>query len=474
MIETSQTEAGFMTTDPGLMSATALADHYRRHLLSPVEVTEAVLARIARLDTQTNAICHVDAESALAAARASEARYRAGTWLSPVDGVPATVKDLLLTIGWPTLRGSKAVDPGQAWIEDAPTVARLREAGAVLVAKTTTPEFGWKAVTDCALTGITRNPWDLQRTSGGSSGGAAVAAALGFGALNLGTDGGGSIRIPAAFTGVFGLKPSYGRVPAYPASPFAAVAHVGPITRTVTDAARMLNILARPDARDGLALPYDGRDWTIGLDDGIAGWRIGFARTINDEAVEPSVAAAVDAAALRFEDLGAHVDPLVLSLPGIGHTFGVHWQSGAAALLEGFTPEQRALIDPGLQAMAETGGKIRAADYVAAARARDGYALAVNQLFERYDLIVTPTVPIAAFEAGRNTPASGPYANWQGWTPFSYPFNLSRHPAASIPCGFAHGLPVGLQLVGPSHRDDKVLRAARAFESLMPIALPTL
>lgn len=463
-----------MTSDPGLMSATALAEQYRKGLISPVEATEAVLARIARLDTQTNAVCHLDPERALESARAAEARYRQGSWLSPVDGVPATVKDLLLTRSWPTLRGSTAVVRDQAWDEDAPTVARLREAGAVLIGKTTTPEFGWKAVTDGGLTGVTRNPWDLQRTCGGSSGGAAVAAALGFGALHLGTDGGGSIRVPASFTGVFGLKPSYGRVPAYPASPFAAVAHVGPITRTVTDAAQMLNILARPDIRDGLALPYEGRDWTIGLNDGVAGWRIGFGRTINDEAVEPGVVAAVEAAVARFEELGAHIEPLPLSMPSISHTFAIHWQAGAAALLDGFTPEQRQSIDPGLQAMAEAGRKIGAAEYVTAVKARETYALAVNRLFERYDLIVTPTLPITAFEAGRNTPASGPYANWAGWTPFTYPFNLTRHPAASIPCGFAQGLPVGLQLIGPNHRDEIVLRAARAFESLMPIVLPDL
>ncbi|MEI9982003.1 MAG: amidase [Aliidongia sp.] len=461
-----------MTIDPALMNVSALTAAYRNGSLSPVETTRAVFDRIRGLDGRTNAFCHLDEAGALAAARESEARYRQGKWLSPVDGVPATVKDLILARGWPTLRGSKLVGRDQAWDEDAPVTARLREAGAVLIGKTTTPEFGWKGVTDSPLTGVTRNPWNPERTCGGSSGGAAVAAALGLGALHLGTDGGGSIRIPAGFTGIFGLKPSFGRVPAYPASPFAAVAHVGPMTRCVADAAQMLNILARPDNRDGQALPYDGRDWTIGLDDGVAGWRIGFARTINDEAVDPAVAAVVETAVARFAELGAHVEDFTLSLPGIAEIFGKHWLSGAAALLDGFTPEQRLAIDPGLQAMAEAGRKFSAADYVNAAKARDGHTITVNRLFERYDLILTPTLPITAFEAGRDTPASGPYAGWPGWTPLSHPFNLTRHPAASMPCGFAQGLPVGLQLVGPSHRDDVVLRAARAFESLMPIALP--
>jgi len=463
-----------MTTDPALMSVAALTRNYRNRSLSPVVVTEAVFERIRRLDGRTNAFCHLDREGATAAARASEARYRQGAWLSPVDGVPATVKDLMLARGWPTLRGSTLVRSDQRWDEDAPATARLREAGAVLIGKTTTPEFGWKGVTDSKLTGITRNPWNLQRTCGGSSGGAAVAAVLGMGALHLGTDGGGSIRIPAAFTGIFGLKPSFGRVPAYPASPFAAVAHVGPMTRSVADAAQMLNILAKPDNRDGQALPFCGRDWTIGLEDGVAGWRIGFARTLNGEAVEPGVAKAVEVAVDRFEALGAHVERFEWSLPGIAEVFATHWFSGAAALLDSFTPEQQREIDPGLQATAEAGRKFSAAHYVMAAKARDGYTIEVNRLFEHYDLILTPTLPITAFEAGRDTPASGPYAGWPGWTPFSHPFNLTRHPAASMPCGFAGGMPVGLQLIGPSFRDDVVLRASRAFEAVMPIRLPEL
>ncbi len=461
-----------MTTDPALMSVSALTAAYRRGSLSPVETARAVFDRIRRLDGRTNAFCFLDEDGALAAARDSEARYHQNASLSAVDGVPATVKDLILARGWPTLRGSTLVARDQEWAEDAPVTARLREAGAVLIGKTTTPEFGWKGVTDSKLTGITRNPWNPERTSGGSSGGAAVAAALGMGNLNLGTDGGGSIRIPAGFSGIFGLKPSFGRVPAYPASPFAAVAHVGPMTRSVGDAAAMLNILARPDPRDGQALPYDGRDWTIGLEDGVAGWRIGFAATINGETVDPEVASVVEAAVARFAELGARVETLTLSLPGIAEMFGKHWMSGAAALLDTFSAEQQGAIDPGLQAMAATGRTYSAADYVNAAKARDGYTIAVNALFRDYDLILMPTLPITAFEAGHDIPASGPYAGWPGWTPFTHPFNLTRHPAASMPCGFAQGLPVGLQLIGPSHRDDTVLRAARAFESLMPIALP--
>ena len=464
-----------MTSDPSLMTAADLTRAYRRRSLSPVEVVRWVYSRIRKHDPKMKIFVHLDEVQAIAAAQASEARYRKAAWLSPVDGVPATVKDLLLVRGWPTLRGSTLIKRNQSWDEDAPSVARLREAGAVLIGKTTTPEFGWKGVTDSRLMGITRNPWDLERTSGGSSGGAAVAAALGMGVFHLGTDGGGSIRIPASFTGIFGLKPSFGRVPAYPASPFAAVAHVGPMARTVTDAAELLTVIARPDMRDPYALPYDGRDWTIGLNEGVAGLRIGYAKTINGAAVEPGVAAAVDAATAQFQALGAEIELVELSLPGVAEVFAKHWLCATAALRDTFDLAQwRDEVDPGLQAMAEAGSKFSASDYIAAAKARDGCAVTVNALFEHVDLLLTPTMPITAFEAGRDTPASGAYANWPGWSPFSHPFNLSKHPAASIPCGFVDGLPVGLQLVGPSFRDDVVLRAARAYESLVPITLPTM
>ena len=463
-----------MSDEIALMSATELVEAYRTRRLSPVEATRAAFDRIQTLDGKVNAFCFLDEGGALAAARASEVRWHAGRPQGLVDGVPTSVKDILLVTGWPTLRGSRIVDRNQPWTEDAPSVARLKEHGAVLLGKTTTPEFGWKGVTDSALTGITRNPWDLERTPGGSSGGAAVAAALGMGALHLGTDGGGSIRIPAAFTGIYGLKASYGRVPAYPPSPFNAVAHVGPMTRTVADTALMLTVLAEPDPRDANGLPPAGRDWRVGLDGGVARWRIAYARTINGEPVEPEVAARVAESVGQLEALGAQVEPITLAMPDVGDVFAKHWLSGAAALLAQFTPEQRGQIDPGLQAYAEIGARYSAIEFLAASKAREGFAVQINQLFERYDLLVLPSLPIVGFGAGMNAPDSGPYAGWTGWTPLTYPFNLTRHPAASLPVGFAQGMPVGLQLIGPAYREDKVLQASRALEAVLPIALPRL
>ncbi|HEY5636358.1 MAG TPA: amidase family protein, partial [Burkholderiales bacterium] len=265
-----------MSADLCALSATELVAAYRAKTVSPVEATRDALERIAKLNPKLNCFNLVDEKGALAAARESEARWRKGAPMGLLDGVPTSIKDIILTKGWPTLRGSKTVDPKGPWNDDAPAVARLREHGAVLLGKTTTPEFGWKGVTDSPLTGITRNPWDPTKTPGGSSGGSAAAVASGMGALTVGTDGGGSIRIPCAFTGLFGLKPSFGRVPAWPLSPFGTVAHLGPMTRTVADAALMLNVLALPDARDWHALPYDGRDYRVGLEDGVRGLRIAY------------------------------------------------------------------------------------------------------------------------------------------------------------------------------------------------------
>ncbi len=295
-------------TDLACRSATALLRLYRTKTASPVEATRACLDRIARFDPDVGAFCLVDEERALAAARASEGRWQKGEPSGLVDGVPTTVKDLILAQGWPTRRGSLTTGEPRPETEDAPAVARLREQGAVLLGKTTTPELGWKAVTDNPLGEVARNPWDTRRTAGGSSGGAAVAAALGMGALHIGTDGGGSIRVPAGFCGIVGLKPTFGRVPAWPLSPFGTVAHLGPMTRTVEDAALMLTVMSRPDARDWHALHYDGRDYRIGLGEGVAGLRIALSLDLGYVDVAPEIRASVSAAAEALVALGAYVE----------------------------------------------------------------------------------------------------------------------------------------------------------------------
>jgi aspartyl-tRNA(Asn)/glutamyl-tRNA(Gln) amidotransferase subunit A len=462
-----------MSSDLCVLTASELVEAFRKRTLSPVEVTQAVLKRIEALNPVLNAFNLVATEEALQQAKASEARWLAGQPRGLLDGVPVSIKDIILTKGWPTLRGSKTVDPKGPWNDDAPATARLREHGAVLLGKTTTPEFGWKGVCDSPLTGITRNPWNTAKTPGGSSGGAAAAVASGMGPLAVGTDGGGSIRIPCAFTGLFGIKASFGRVPAWPLSPFGTVAHVGPMTRSVPDAALMLNVLALPDARDWHALPYEPRDWRTGLEQGVADLRIAYSPDLGYAKVDREVAAIVKDAVRVFEDLGARVEEKSPGFESPEQLFVTHWFSGAAFLLKGIPKDKHKLIDPGLLEVAEQGARITAGEILDAQLKRGALGAHMNLFHRDYDLLITPTLAIAAFDAGKEFPEKN--KRWTDWTPFTFPFNLTQQPAASIPCGLTKaGLPVGLHLVGPRYADALVLRAARAFETVRPIALAKL
>jgi aspartyl-tRNA(Asn)/glutamyl-tRNA(Gln) amidotransferase subunit A len=463
-----------MTDNPTSLTATALIEHYRRKTLSPVEVTTAVLARIAQLQPSLNAFLLVDEEAALSTARASEARWMKGSPQGLVDGIPTSVKDVMIARGWPTLRGSKSVRRDQPWDEDAPMVARLREEGAVLLGKTTTPEFGWKAIGDCPLTGITRNPWNPQRTPGGSSAGAAVAAATGMGPLHLGSDGGGSIRIPSSFTGVFGIKPTFGLVASAPPSPFAAVSHTGPMTRTVADAALMLSVIAAWDARDPYALPPARRDYRGGLDRGVKGLRFAYSPALGYAKVDPEVARLVEAAVRALEALGAHVEQADPGFASPRDTFWTLWSASCAKVTADMTPEQRAALDPGLQVAAERGARLSAVDLISAEGERALLMQKTNAFLARYDALLTPTVAVPALPVGQDLNDPKTEEIWIDWTPFSYPFNMSRQPAANIPCGLtAAGLPVGLQAVAALDRDDLVLRVARAYEAAHPFAMPS-
>ena len=452
---------------------------YRSGRLSPVEVTNAVLARMEQLNPAINAFCLVDAERALDNARQSEQRWqahrRSGAAVGALEGVPTSIKDLILTRDWPTLRGSRTINPVQAWEIDAPVTARLREAGAVLLGKTTTPEFGCKAETNSPLYGITRNPWNLSCTTGGSSGGAAAAIAAGMGPLAVGTDGAGSVRIPAAFCGNVGLKPSFGRVPAYPLSPFGTVAHLGPHTMSVIDCALMMNVMKQPDARDWFSLPVDVTDYMANLDKGIQGLRIAYSRTLGYAKVDPEVAQRVEDAVHVLQDLGAQVeqcdpgfiDPIDIS---VGLWFSVVHQIWAA-----MSPEQQALTDPDFQAQAAQGAHYTFADIHRLQLRRAELGSMMRQFMQGYDVLVTPTVAVPVFEARAAGEVRFDAQQFLGWTPFSYPFNLTQQPAITVPCGLTTaGLPVGLQIVGPMFDDALVLRVARAYESVKPVARPAI
>ncbi len=458
-------------TDIARLDAVAMVERFRAGTLSPVEVTTDILARIDRFEPEINAFLVVGHKEALKASGEAEARYRAGKPVGPLDGVPVTIKDNLAVAGWPNRRGSAISDSAPAK-EDCPVAEKLRAAGCVILGKTTMPEYGWKGTSDSPLSGNTRNPWDIAKTTGGSSSGAVAAAALNLGAIHIGTDGAGSIRIPAGFTGVFGIKPTYGHVPASPISTMGFLAHLGPLTRTVRDAALAMNVIGRPDSRDMTAtLPIE--DYLDGLEAGVKGLRIAYSPKLGlDVEVHPDIANLVREAVETFARLGAEI---VEADPGFADPIAplmTLWAGGAALALKGIPASERAKLDPGLVAVAEMGEGISAAEYVdALLYQRNALAARMAAFHARHDLLLSPTLPLPAFEAGRLTPAHGRYGeDWTRWTPFTYPFNLTQQPAASIPCGLtAEGLPAGLQIIGAFGADRLVLRAARAYEAVSAI-----
>jgi aspartyl-tRNA(Asn)/glutamyl-tRNA(Gln) amidotransferase subunit A len=439
------------------------ADLARRYAagLSPVEVTRAVLDRARQVNERCGAFTFLDADGALTAARASEARWRAGAPLSPIDGVPTTIKDIVYVRGWTVRYGTTAV-PGIAAEEDAPSVGLLRAAGAVLVGLTATPEFGWKALTDSTATGITRNPWDLSRTPGGSSGGAAAAAALGAGALHLGTDGGGSIRIPSSFCGIAGLKPTFGRVPAYPASPFGTVAHIGPMARSVEDLALMLDVFSARDLRDWHQSPLPFPPAMPLAERPARGLRLGVWATPPEGTVDPSVRALFDRALARLAAAGAVLEEIVLPAADLPALFRTHWFAGAAARLAAVPAERHAAIDPGLQAIAQAGARLSALELIAAHGARATFGASFDRLLAGHDALISPAVTVPPFAAGEEVPPGSGMTRWIEWAGFSYPVNLAQAPACVIPGGVSpEGLPIGLQIVGRRGDDGGVLAIAK-------------
>ena len=447
------------------LGAGELCRRYADGSLSPVEVAEAALARAEAVQAAHNAFTLIDHDGAMAQAEAAAARWRQGAPASPIDGVPTTIKDIVWVAGHSIRYGSRSEPVTPA--HDAPAVARLRAAGAVFVGLTTTPEFGWKAVTDSPYSGVTTNPWNAALTPGGSSGGAAAAAAAGAGVLHLGTDGGGSIRIPASFTGIFGLKPSFGRVAAYPPSAFGTVAHIGPMARTVADAALMLAVMAGPDPLDWTQAPGTMPGLERSPFD-FAGKRIGYWGEPPRGPIDREVQATVDEAVAAIQAAGATIEPI--TLPDHERLFDIfagHWLVGAAARVAALPPEVLDGLDPGLVEAAASGAAMDVLDHVRATQARVAFGRAMDALLRTFDLVVSPATAIPAFAAGHEVPPGSGLGRWTEWAGFSYPINLSQQPACSIPCGLTMaGRPVGLQLIGPRGDDARVLAAAQAFAAL--------
>jgi aspartyl-tRNA(Asn)/glutamyl-tRNA(Gln) amidotransferase subunit A len=461
-------------SDLSSLTAAQLLDGYANGDFSPVEVARAAIEQAERVQPHVNAFVRIDGDEALAQARESAERWRRGEPQGLLDGVPVTVKDILLQRGGPTLRGSWASSTDGPWEEDAPAVARLREHGAVFLGKTTTPEFGWKGVTDSPRHGITRNPYDTSRTAGGSSGGGSAAVALGAGPLTLGTDGGGSVRIPGAFCGIFALKPTYGRVPIYPASAFGTLAHVGPMTRDAADAALLMDVITGPDSRDWSQLAPRSFDFRDVVRDGVRGLRIAYSPDFGGRVeVDTDVAAGVRRAVELLAELGAVVEEADPGFEDPVEAFHTLWFTGAARVTQRFTAEQREEMDPGLREICADGASRGALDYLAAVDVRMALGKEMGRFHETYDLLVTPATPGTAFGAGLEVPEGSRHRRWTGWTPFSYPFNMTQQPASSVPCGVdGDGLPMGVQIVAARHRDDLVLRASHALYEAGAAALP--
>ncbi|WP_051236341.1 amidase [Ottowia thiooxydans] len=450
------------------LSAGELIAQYRSHRLSPVEVTRCILDRAERSQTSLNAFCLLDAPAALEAAAASEQRWQRNEPMGLLDGVPVSVKDIVFTKNWPTLRGSRTVSPTQAWLEDAPSVARLREHGAVLFGKTTTPEFAVGAVTRSPLTGVTRSPWGSGYTPGGSSGGAGAAVAAGIGPLAVATDAGGSIRVPSSFCGVFGFKPSGGRVPAYPPTPYASLASIGPMSRTVEDAALMMTVVSEADPRDWSALPHDPVPYHTSLERPLDGLRVAWSPTLGYARVDPEVQAMCERAASVFRELGAQVITVDTVFENPLPLIERFKDALTHFAFQSFDEDRLSLMDERIvRTIRHSRNTVSVTDHLAIETQRAAFGARMNAFHQSYDLLLTPTVAVAPFSAELSQPPG--YADSPEWYPFTSPFNFTRQPAASVPCGFTRaGLPVGLQIVGPAHADLLVLQTARGFERARP------
>lgn len=454
-------------------SATDLRDMYRARSVSPVEVTAAVLAQIDRHNGRLNAFAYLAPEQAMASARLAEQALMAGGALPPLLGIPATIKDLVLTRSMPNQSGS-LITKGEQPTEDAPAAERLIGAGAVILGKTTTSEFGWTGVSRSPLTGETHNPWRHGLNAGASSAGAGVAAAAGFGPLHQGSDGAGSIRMPAHFCGIYGLKPTYGRIPYYPVSLGDMTSTIGTMTRTVADSALMLDVMAGPDLRDFTCLEASSIGYAARLHDRPAIKRIAFSPDLGHARVDPEIASLTLAAASDLASaLGCEIELVSPPWGPGGPEIARFLWSAHMTRLAPHLDEWSERMDPGLVACIRAGLPHSVAEYQAVRARKYAYVTAIHQWFSDYDLLLTPAVSVPAFPLPSLMPPGWPEHEWDwlSWAEFSYPFNLSSNPAASVPCGFTtDGLPVGLQVVGRRFDELSVLQASLAFERARPWA----
>ena len=456
------------------MSGLALGRAIASREVSAVEVLDALVARVEVVNPQVNAIVTLVAESARQEARAADARIAAGETGGPLCGVPVSIKDLIETKGVRTTFGSLL---RQDFVpeQDAVLVQRLRAAGCPIFAKTNTPDHGGKFATDNLVFGATNNPWDLSRSPGGSSGGAAAQVAAGMGPLAVGNDGGGSIRVPASLCGVYGLKPQFGRIPSWPRhNGWYILNHEGPITRTVRDAAALLDMLAGPDERDWFSLPAQPGSYLEACEGEIKGMRVAWSPTPGYGRVDPAVLERCQAAARTFEELGCIVEEASPDIPNPEQIFlGMIVPRLLVQFEQEFPPGYREKLDPVVASFLPLGEQMSTRDVFSAIYGDYAVHDLLVAFFQHYELFLTPTLATPAYPSGTfgpsevaGSPVSSPLEPF-----FTYPFNLSGQPAASIPVGFTDsGLPVGLQIVGRRFAEKAVLRASACFEAARPWA----
>ena len=464
-----------MSADLAYMSAIELSAAIRNQEVSSLEATENFFERIGRLDPQLNSYLTLCQDQALADARAADEAVRRGDQLGALHGIPISIKDLEATKGVRTTMGS-AVFRDTVPDIDSIAVQRIKAAGAIILGKTNTPEFGQSGTTENKVSDPCRNPWNTERTPGGSSGGAAAALAAGLCTISSGSDGGGSIRIPASFSGVFGIKPSQGRVARYGGLGRPAVnnfSQSGPITRTVADSALLLQVLAGPDSRDSNSIRQAPPDFSAGLDAGVRGMRLAWSPDFGYAAVDPEVVRVTETAARLFEELGATVETSNLALED---PFSDFWEVFATMAFTSYghlLDQHRDDFSEFARRSIEHGAEVTGADLSRALLRVEQLGRKLEDFFDDYDLLLSPTMAVPAFAVGEwpSVIAGRQVDPYWGYLPFTYPINMSGQTASSVPCGFSQdGMPIGLHIVGPRGSEAKVLQASAAFESAQPWA----
>ena len=448
---------------------------YGSGAVSPVEVAISAIEHAESVNSRINALALLDRPRALIAAERSHRRWRAGTPLGYLDGMPLTIKEFAAVEGWPTRRGS-AVTTGEPVPTSTVFAERLLGAGITPLGKTRAPEFNWKGVTDSPAFGVTRNPWNTNLTPGGSSGGCSAAVSAGIVRVSLGSDAGGSIRIPAAFTGLLGLKPSFGRIPASPIpSAFSQVVNTGPIAAGIHDLAEVMQVISGPSGRDWTSFTGSTLDWVAALSLPITALRIGVLASARWAEADPEVKAGMDLVVKLFEGGGLQVVEVDFDVAAASEVGAIFYRIGCAAAIRSVPLAQRHLLDKDLIEYADGLDAVPLTDYLAACGRRDEYANRLAMLFESVDVLALPTVPILPFEANRMVPAGWHSNDWMSWNPYTPAFNIAQVPALSYPVWpDSSALPVGIQLVAPRHCDDRLVAIGAWLEPFIPVRLSPL